>query len=445
MDSTPQTKLDFLEEVRRIAQWGLSYSTDPYDVERYTRLLELAATEYEALGGVPSDVLIERFRAELGGNITPKVGVDGAIFDEEGRLLLIRRHDDKLMALPGGWAELGETPEASVAREVLEETGVEVEVGPLIGHYARMPGEFGQPHTSYHLIFHCRVVSGTPRTTPEALEIGYYDSQSVTDWHRDMAKVTEMCRDWWGHNMAALHTWVGVDGCRAGWFAVGMTPRGEAGAYLSPDIETLWEDWRQAQQILIDIPIGFRDDGKGARQCDHLARKALAPRRSVSVFPAPCRAALNRSTYEDASAVNEEKLGRRLSKQTWNIMPKMAEVDAFLQQNRAAREVVREVHPEVMLWSLNGGRPMDNPKRSEQGYRERVDLLGRYWPRAEAFMEETRGRYRMKDVALDDMVDALAIAVGAYAARGNLVSLPPDPEVDGKGLPMQMLHAPVEQ
>lgn len=192
-----ESKLAFLEELRRIAQWGLGYTEDPYDIERYECLLELASIEYSALADVAPETLRDRFQEEIGGNVTPKVGLDAAIFDTEGKLLLIRRSDDGLMALPGGWAELGESPEDGIAREVLEETGLEVEIGELIGHYCRMPGEYDQPHTSYHMMFHATVRSGTPCTTEEATEIGYYDPATICDWHRDMAQATTMATNWW--------------------------------------------------------------------------------------------------------------------------------------------------------------------------------------------------------------------------------------------------------
>ena len=151
MSRSPKSVLAFLEELRRIAQWGLSYTTDPYDIERYTRLLELASIEYGQLSGLPKDILMDRFRQELGGNITPKIGVDAAVFNEDGKLLLLRRDDDGLWSVPGGWAELGESPQESIRREVQEETTLDVEVGELIGIYHRMPGDYGQPHTSYQI------------------------------------------------------------------------------------------------------------------------------------------------------------------------------------------------------------------------------------------------------------------------------------------------------
>jgi ADP-ribose pyrophosphatase YjhB (NUDIX family) len=192
----PANKLEFLEELRKIAQLGLNYTRDSYDRERFERLLELASFEYGELSGLPPEVIQERFRSELG-QVTPKVGLDAAIFSPEGRLLLIRRSDDGHWCLPCGWSELNETPEDGMRREVWEETGLEVEVRELLSVDSRMPGECGQPHTMYVMVFHCVPVGGVLTTTPEALEVGYFDPSEITDWHRDHGERAErVCRIW---------------------------------------------------------------------------------------------------------------------------------------------------------------------------------------------------------------------------------------------------------
>lgn len=160
----PQNIIEFLEELRSIAQLGLNYTEDPYDCKRYERLLELVSTEYSKLTEIPMNQITEQFKKELG-HITPKVGVDAGIFTDNGHILLMKRSDDKLWCLPCGWAELGETPQEAIKREVLEETGLEVEVGELIDIFTRLPGEFGQPHTAYFLLYHCIAVGGTVSPT----------------------------------------------------------------------------------------------------------------------------------------------------------------------------------------------------------------------------------------------------------------------------------------
>lgn len=176
--------LKLLEEIRAIAQLGLNYSNDVYDRERYERLLNLASSEYACLSDLPPQVIGDRFRAELG-YITPKVGVSAAIFNPKGEILLVRRTDDLSWCLPSGWAEVNETPQQSLAREVREETGLIVDIKDLIRLGTRMPGDFGLPHTTYHLQFWCEISAGTVTESHETTDVGFYPIDTKRQWHLD--------------------------------------------------------------------------------------------------------------------------------------------------------------------------------------------------------------------------------------------------------------------
>jgi 8-oxo-dGTP pyrophosphatase MutT (NUDIX family) len=194
-DRPPQTLSELLEELRDIAQLGLNYTRDPFDRARYRRLLALTAEQYSLLTGLPPEEVTDRFRAELG-HITPKVGVDAAIFDDAGRLLLTRRADDGLSCLPCGWAELAESPLESLRREVLEETGLQVRVDALLDVRSRLPGQCG-PHTSYHILYHCVPTGGALATSDESVEVGYHDPAEIADWHADHAEAARIARAYW--------------------------------------------------------------------------------------------------------------------------------------------------------------------------------------------------------------------------------------------------------
>ena len=176
--------LEILEEIRAIAQLGLNYSNDVYDRERYQRLLKIASQKYASLSDLQPEIIRERFNAELG-HITPKVGVSAAIFNPEGEILLVRRTDDLSWCLPCGWAEVNETPQQSLVREVREETGLIIEVENLIRLGTRMPGDFGLPHTTYHLEFLGEVVGGTISESHETTDIGFYPAEAERNWHLD--------------------------------------------------------------------------------------------------------------------------------------------------------------------------------------------------------------------------------------------------------------------
>ncbi len=176
--------LDLLDQLRAIAQLGINYSKDPYDLERYHRLMELACSEYAEFTGLKPASIRERFSWELG-YITPKLGVQGALFDADGKLLLEQRKDDALWGLPSGWVEAGEGPGTALVREFQEEAGLEVEPVKVIGFYTRLPGEYQQPHSSVHILYLCRYLGGSLRKSHESLDMVYTDPAAIRLWHKD--------------------------------------------------------------------------------------------------------------------------------------------------------------------------------------------------------------------------------------------------------------------
>lgn len=201
--SQPPDKLAFLEELRAIAQLGLNYSRDPHDQQRYQRLMELALKGYVGEFGLPVTELSARFAREVG-HVTPKVGVNAVIFGLEGKLFLTRRRDDGCWELPGGWAELGESPREALRREVYEETGMRVRPRQLIDVLHRLPGDMGQPHTSYHLSFHCIVESGEFQPSAETQECGYFEVAAALNWHRDHQSMALQAAHWYQQSYQSL-------------------------------------------------------------------------------------------------------------------------------------------------------------------------------------------------------------------------------------------------
>ena len=158
--------------------------------------------------------------------------------------------------------------------------------------------------------------------------------------------------------------------------------------------------------------------------------------------PSPVRAVLCASDYEEAKHRSQEAIGKKISKQAFNILPKIREVDSLLCSDEKARRVVREVHPEICFWAF-AGRPMRFNKKTLEGYRERIAVLGRVRPSAGQEVKEILKQFPRKDVARDDIVDAMVAAITAEADAAYLQTLPSCPVKDSKGLPMEMVYAPV--
>ena len=231
---------------------------------------------------------------------------------------------------------------------------------------------------------------------------------------------------------------VGVDGCRAGWLAVKLSRPGDWECRIFPDMASLWSAYRRAALILVDIPIGL-PEAANDRACDKAARKVLGLRRS-SVFPVPCRAAVYAADYDAAIRINEQVTGKRIFRATWNLIPRMRQVDEILQTDHEARKVIREAHPEVMFWGLNRGRPLTFSKKAATGEGERLEILARVYPPAKALFFEMKKTLPGKSAAPDDLMDALAAAVIGLSSSGKLKTLPETPGRDAHSLPMEMVY-----
>ncbi len=202
-----------------------------------------------------------------------------------------------------------------------------------------------------------------------------------------------------------------------------------------PTFALLLAAQRSAAVIAVDIPIGLSESAP--RPADQAARRFLGPRGS-SVFPAPCRPALGGASYAAASARSFAASGKRLSKQTFAIVPKIREVDRALRADAATAQRVVEVHPEVSFAVLNHDRPMPQSKKRAEGRAARRALL----PKAsQTALDAARPRWLQGQVTTDDLLDALvALWTAGRVLEGRARGFPPTPLVrDAFGLPMQIV------
>ena len=232
----------------------------------------------------------------------------------------------------------------------------------------------------------------------------------------------------------------GADGCKSGWIAFYFD-----GAMLrNGRYRTIGELFEaiDAELILVDIPIGLHHDEPSERLCDLQARRKLTHRKS-SVFPAPSRLAIESENYFEASRINKENAGRGLSKQSYAIIPKIKEVDTFIRSqaycSSKSKRRIREVHPEICFWGLNGCSEMKHRKKDTLGRYERMQLLKQYLPEVEELFSEARVKYKKKDVADDDIIDALCCVITAMQSD-VLSTIPVSPEEDRKGIPMEIVY-----
>jgi 8-oxo-dGTP pyrophosphatase MutT (NUDIX family) len=185
-----------LDEVRAIAQTGLHYATDPYDRERYTRLMDVVTRGYATTLDVPEPEVRERLARDLG-YVSAKVGTDACIFDTDGRVLLVHRSDTDNWGLISGWVDPGETPATTVVREVREEVGLDVTRAELIDVIGRPAGTRYGPHAVVSVIYLVDVGPGPITISHEAFAAQYRRIEDVEEWHANHEQLARVGRDHW--------------------------------------------------------------------------------------------------------------------------------------------------------------------------------------------------------------------------------------------------------
>lgn len=211
----------------------------------------------------------------------------------------------------------------------------------------------------------------------------------------------------------------GVDGCAAGWVVATRN-----GVRVVSDIVDVFDAGHTV--VGIDMPIGLPHDVP--RAADLEARRFLSPRGST-IFPTPPRACLDATDYLDASRISAEITGKKLTKQTWNIVAKMRAVDAALSVGDEQRVI--EVHPECAFAVMNGDRPLST-KHEREGIEVRAAFVER------AFGTVARS---LPGATRDDILDAYAALWSAERySRGEHRQFPSDREQrDERGLLMRIV------
>lgn len=236
--------------------------------------------------------------------------------------------------------------------------------------------------------------------------------------------------------------YVGLDWASKGWFGVILRDDGNWETDHFPSIWSLWKTHSDASRIFIDIPIGLPSDGK--RVCDVEAKEKLEHRQR-SVFYTPVRKAVYQQNLDEAKVTNEAEADFSIQNQAWSIVPRIREVDEFLDMYPSARDRVQETHSEVCFYALNGRSPLEDRKNTEHGVEHRKALLADEYPVATSIYEDSIERYTTPSYApmvsgADDILDALVAAVTARRSSDECLSLPKSPPTDDRGLPMQIVY-----
>lgn len=229
-------------------------------------------------------------------------------------------------------------------------------------------------------------------------------------------------------------TIAGLDGCAAGWVLVLRGP--QSGAWqvrLVSEIGDVIGRYPGLAAIAVDMPIGLPDRIEGPGRAAEQAVRPLLGQRQSSVFSIPVRAAVEAPDYTSACAVAfaASNPPRKVSKQGFMIFPKIREVDKALRAHPGLCDRLIETHPEAVFRRLKGA-PLTHPKKTEDGFAERVALLG-----AAGIPEGLLAHSPPRGAKRDDLLDAIACSLTAERhAEGEAVPHPNPFPRDRHGLPI---------
>lgn len=156
MKQLSESLLNYIKQVKALAETGLVYAQNDYDRERYEALLEISLKMTGLLSGQEA-TFIGNFFLQQKDYPTPKVDVRGVLLNEAGEILLVKESIDGRWSLPGGWGEIGYSPTEGIIKEIKEETGMDAEVVRLLAVYDKKCHPYPpQPFYVYKFIFFCR-------------------------------------------------------------------------------------------------------------------------------------------------------------------------------------------------------------------------------------------------------------------------------------------------
>jgi ADP-ribose pyrophosphatase YjhB (NUDIX family) len=165
-------------ELRAIAQVGLTFGKDQFDLKRYARIRELAASVV-ALGANENLETVLGLFGQDSGYATPKVDVRGAAF-VDGRILMVREISDGKWTLPGGWADVNQTGAECVVREIAEESGFQARALKLAAVHDYQKSNQGRWLDSiYKLFFICEITGGSARPSDETSAVEFFSRHDL--------------------------------------------------------------------------------------------------------------------------------------------------------------------------------------------------------------------------------------------------------------------------
>lgn len=170
--------LDWAKQLQSIAQAGLTYSKDVYDLERFLQIREISTEIMSQYTNTQMKIVKDLFANETG-YATPKVDIRAVVF-QNNKILMVREKMDGGWSLPGGWADIGFTPTEVAVKEVKEESGFDVKAMKLLAvHDKKCHPHPPSPYHVYKIFILCEIVGGHAKSGTETSAVGFFDENEL--------------------------------------------------------------------------------------------------------------------------------------------------------------------------------------------------------------------------------------------------------------------------
>jgi ADP-ribose pyrophosphatase YjhB (NUDIX family) len=179
--SSPPQWLEWSKRLQAIAQNGLTFANDPFDVERYGAIREIAAEILSQGSGLPLEV-VRGVLERQSGYATPKIDMRGVVFRDD-QILMVRERSEGKWTLPGGWADPCLTPAENVEKEIREESGFEAKAAKILAVLDRDKHPHGTPFAFhiYKIFMLCELTGGKETLSLETDGVGFFTENDLPE------------------------------------------------------------------------------------------------------------------------------------------------------------------------------------------------------------------------------------------------------------------------
>jgi ADP-ribose pyrophosphatase YjhB (NUDIX family) len=198
--------VDWSKRLQAIAQNGLAFARDRYDIERYSAIRQIVAEMLAEGSGLEQQVILGLLEREKD-YATPKVDVRGVVFRAD-KLLLVRERSDGGWTLPGGWADICASPAENVVREIQEESGFETRAEKMLAVYDRSKHPHEPPFAFhvYKIFMRCTITGGKEMASSETDSVGFFAESEIPELSVTRVAPAQIRRMFEHHRNPALPT-----------------------------------------------------------------------------------------------------------------------------------------------------------------------------------------------------------------------------------------------